>query len=76
MVMIDEKELKDLKYEATWFDIYYDALQKIEKDLFSDYITADPMSGAQFKYLILYEMWSEIKRKRKPWWKRLCESLF
>ena len=74
--MIDEKELKDLKYEATWFDIYYDALQKIEKDLFSDYITADPMSGAQFKYLILYEMWSEIKRKRKPWWKRLCESLF
>ena len=74
--MIDEEELKDLKYEATWFDIYYDALQKIEKDLFSDYITADPMSGAQFKYLILYEMWSEIKDKRKPWWKRLCESLF
>ena len=74
--MIDEKELKDLKYEATWFDIYYDALQKIEKDLFSDYITADPMSGAQFKYLILYEMWSEIKHKRKPRWKRLCESLF
>ena len=74
--MIDEKELKDLKYEAAWFDIYYDALQKIEKDLFSDYITADPMSGAQFKYLILYEMWSEIKHKRKLWWKRLCESLF
>lgn len=74
--MIDEEELEDLKYEATWFDIYYDALQKIEKDLFSDYITADPMSGAQFKYLILYEMWSEIKDKRKPWWKRLCESLF
>ena len=54
--MIDEKELKDLKYEAAWFDIYYDALQKIEKDLFSDYITADPMSGAQFKYLILYDI--------------------
>lgn len=74
--MIDEEELKDLKYEATWFDVYYDTLQKIEKDLFSDYITADPMSSAQFKHLILYEMWSEIKRKRKPWWKRLCESLF
>jgi hypothetical protein len=28
MVMIDEEELNDLKYEARWFDIYYDALQK------------------------------------------------
>lgn len=74
--MIDEEELKDLKYEATWFDVYYATLQKIEEDLFSDYITADPMSGAQFKHLILYEMWSEIKDKRKPWWKRLCEFLF
>ena len=76
MVMIDEEELKDLKYEATWFDIYYDALQRIKEDLFSDYITAGPMSGAQFRHLILYEMWSEIKHKRKSWWKRLCEFLF
>ena len=44
--MIDEEELRDLKYKATWFDIYYDALQKIEEDLFSDYITADPHVGS------------------------------
>ena len=74
--MIDEEELKDLKYKAMWFDVYYATLQRIEEDLFSDYISADPLSGVEFKHLILREMWSEIKYKRKPWWKRLCEFLF
>lgn len=72
MIMIDEKELNELKTKASWCDAYYYALDKVAEDLYPDYVVVDPVNGYQYNHIILYEMYLELKEKRKPWWKRLC----
>lgn len=76
MVMVDEDELNRIKTKAIWCDYYREDIQEIQRKLYPNFISVDPVSGYGYDEEILYEMMFEITNKRKPWWRRLCEFLF
>lgn len=69
--IVDEDELDTIITDAVWGEIYRDTLEKVQKKYYPNYISVGPAGDYQYHYEILMEMIWEIKKKRKPWWKRL-----